>query len=105
MAAQGQPFANLVVVRSNEAQESMPEPGLARKVSAYNDKLLLVEHRMQKGWAGAVHSHLHQKIVYVVRGGVSRGASAIEESLVADIFTPFGEDYSDHAAGGISFTD
>jgi quercetin dioxygenase-like cupin family protein len=30
---------------------------------------------------------------FVVRGGVEHGASALEESLVIDVFTPCREDY------------
>ena len=45
-----------------------PEPGLTRRVGAYNDKLFLAEHRMEKGWAGAAHSHPHDQAVYVVSG-------------------------------------
>jgi len=71
---------------------------------------------MEKGWVGTVHSHPHDQIVYVVRGhlkvtcqgktfdlrtgdtfvvrgGVEHGASALEESLVIDVFTPSREDY------------
>jgi len=116
MAAQERAFPDLVVIKSGEARESTPEPGLTRKVLAYNDKLFLVEHRMQKGWVGALHSHPHEQVAYVisghlkvtclgktfdawagdsyvVRGGVEHGAAALEESLVVDIFTPCREDY------------
>jgi quercetin dioxygenase-like cupin family protein len=71
---------------------------------------------MIKGWAGAMHSHPHDQVVYivrghlkvncqgksfelragdtfVVRGGVQHGASALEDSLVVDVFTPCREDY------------
>lgn len=116
MATQAQPFPDLVVVRSVDAKESAPEPGLQRKVLAYNDKLFLAEHRMEKGWKGALHSHPHEQIVYVVRGhlrvtcqgvtfevstgdtflvrgGVEHGAAALDDSLVVDVFTPCREDY------------
>jgi len=116
MVAQGHSFSELVVVKTGDARESFPELGLARKVLVYNDKLMLVEHRMRKGWAGALHSHPHEQIAYVVsgrlsvtcldqtfevgtgdsflvRGGVKHGASALEDSVVVDIFTPCREDY------------
>jgi quercetin dioxygenase-like cupin family protein len=116
MIAQGQSFPDLVVVKTGEAQESFPEAGLVRKVLAYNDKLFLVEHRMRKGWAGALHSHPHEQIAYVVsgrltvtclgksievragdsflvRGGVQHAASALEDSVVVDVFTPCRRDY------------
>ena len=116
MGSQAKMFPDLVVVNHEAAKESQPEPGLTRKVMAYNDKLFLAEHQMIKGWAGAVHSHPHDQVVYivrghlkvncqgksfelragdtfVVRGSVQHGASAIEDSLVIDVFTPCREDY------------
>lgn len=95
---------------------SEPEAGLKRRVLAYNEKLFLAEHEMVKEWVGTLHSHPHDQIVYVVRGylkvscqgktfeirtgdtfvvrgGVEHGASALEDSLVIDVFTPWREDY------------
>jgi quercetin dioxygenase-like cupin family protein len=106
----------VVVVTSSETKQSAPEPGLMRLVGAYNDKLFLAEHRMEKGWIGAAHSHPHEQIVYVifghlkvtaagktfdahtgdsflVRGGVEHQASAVEASHVIDVFTPCRNDY------------
>jgi len=116
METQSKTYPDLVVTPSNHAKESHPEPGLTRRVLAYNDKLFLAEHQMVKGWAGAMHSHPHDQVVYivsghlkvncqgksfelragdkfVVRGGVQHGASAIEDSRVIDVFTPCREDY------------
>src|SRR5260370_32898046 len=84
---------------------------------------------MMKDWVGTVHSHPHDQIVYVVhgqirftcqgntfearkgdtfvvRGGVQHGASAIENSLAVDVFTPCREDYitrADCSASSSSF--
>ena len=116
MGPQAKVFPDLIVVNHDAAQESKPEPGLTRKVMAYNDKLFLAEHQMSKGWIGTIHSHPHEQVVYVVRGrlkvtcqgktfevqagdtfvvrgGVEHGASALEDSLVIDVFTPCREDY------------
>jgi quercetin dioxygenase-like cupin family protein len=113
MGTQTRTFPDFVVVAHEDGQESAPESGLKRRVLAYNDKLFLAEHEMVKGWAGTVHSHPHEQIVYVhlkitcqgrtvdlrtgdtfvVRGGVEHGASAMEDSLVIDVFTPCREDY------------
>jgi quercetin dioxygenase-like cupin family protein len=103
-------------VSGASVQPSFPEPGLERRVGAYNEKLFIAEHRMEKGWAGAAHSHPHDQVVYVVsghllvtagdqtfeihagdsfvvRGGVLHQASALEPSVVIDVFTPCREDY------------
>jgi len=116
MAPDTEPYPDLVVVKRAQAKESKPEPGLTRRVMAYNDKLFLAEHQMARGWSGTVHSHPHDQIVYVVlghlmvtcqgktfdartgdtfvvRGGIEHGAAALEDSLVIDVFTPCREDY------------
>jgi quercetin dioxygenase-like cupin family protein len=108
--------ADYSVVRSNEGTIRSPERGLVRRVGAYNSKLLLAEHRMERGWVGAKHQHEHDQIVYVVsgqltvtvgdetfsagagdsfvvRGGVDHQAAAMEDSVVVDVFTPCRNDY------------
>jgi len=108
--------SDFVFVQSADTTAKTPESGLVRRVGAYNDKLLLAEHRMEKDWVGSRHSHPHEQIVYivrghlrvtigettfdaragdsfVVRGGVEHQASALSESLVIDIFTPCRNDY------------
>jgi quercetin dioxygenase-like cupin family protein len=105
-----------VVVKGAEARQSNPERGLTRLVGAFNEKLFLAEHRMEKGWVGLAHSHPHEQIVYVVsghlkvtcagetfyvrsgdsflvRGGVEHQASALEPTQVIDVFTPCRNDY------------
>jgi quercetin dioxygenase-like cupin family protein len=109
-------FPDVMYVAGAQARESHPEPGLVRRYGAVNDKLTLVEHCMEKGWAGAAHSHPHDQMVFVisghvrfaasgktfelrtgdsllVRGGVEHQAWAIEPSYVIDVFTPCREDY------------
>jgi quercetin dioxygenase-like cupin family protein len=96
---------------------SSPEPGLSRQVLAFDEKLMLVRHLMEKGWVGAKHSHPHDQLVYIVQGrlqftaggatfdvrtgaslvvpgGVEHQARALEQSEVLDIFTPFRQDYA-----------
>jgi quercetin dioxygenase-like cupin family protein len=116
MSSPADKYPDLVVVAHDAAPESKPEPGLTRKVMAYNDKLFVAEHQMAGGWKGAIHSHPHDQAVYVVRGhvrvtcqgksfevrsgdsfvvrgGVEHGAAALEDSLLVDVFTPCREDY------------
>jgi len=113
---QAKAIPDFIVVQHKDGKTSEPEAGLKRRVLAYNEKLFLAEHEMVKGWTGTMHSHPHDQIVYVVRGhlqvtsqgktfdirtgdtfvvrgGVEHGASALEESLVVDVFTPWREDY------------
>jgi quercetin dioxygenase-like cupin family protein len=105
------------VISSNDETMSNPEAGLRRQVMSYSPRMMLVRHRMQRGWVGARHSHPHEQMVYVVSGhlifehpggrfeaktgdsflvpgGVEHQASALEESEVLDVFTPYREDYA-----------
>jgi quercetin dioxygenase-like cupin family protein len=93
-----------------------PEPGLEREVLVHSPAMMLVRHRMRKGWSGAAHSHPHEQLVYVISGTIdikardlhhraSAGDSfivppdimhqptALEDSVVLDVFTPAREDY------------
>jgi len=111
-----QTLSGFAHVKSIDVKPSQPEPGLTRRVGATNEKLTVVEHRMEKGWVGARHSHPHDQIVYiicghlkvtcgdtsfevkagdsfVVKGGVEHQAFAIESSHVIDVFTPRRDDY------------
>jgi unsaturated pyranuronate lyase len=109
--------AEVVVVPAGSVVASAPEPGLTRLVGAYNEKLFLAEHRMEAGWIGVAHSHPHDQMAYVVsghltvtaggrtfearagdsfviQGGVEHQATALEASVVIDVFTPCRSDYS-----------
>src|SRR5450631_4396590 len=100
-------FPDLVVKSGDEMARSHPELGLTRLIGAHNGKLLLAEHHMEAGWAGAAHSHPHDQMAYVVsghlrvragertfevrtgdsfviQGGVEHQASALEPSVVID---------------------
>jgi quercetin dioxygenase-like cupin family protein len=110
-------MALIEVVPSQQDSMSEPEPGLRRQVMSYSPSMMLVRHRMQKGWVGTRHSHPHEQMVYVVSGhlsfahpggsfeakmgdsflvpgGVEHQASALENSEVLDVFTPYREDYA-----------
>jgi quercetin dioxygenase-like cupin family protein len=105
------------VIASDDAGMSVPEAGLRRQVMSYSPSMMLVRHRMVKGWVGTKHSHPHEQMVYIVSGkitftspdgtfqtkagdcflvpgGVEHQASAQEDSEVLDIFTPMREDYA-----------
>jgi quercetin dioxygenase-like cupin family protein len=107
----------LEVTPSSDAAMSTPEPGLRRQVMSYSPSLMLVRHRMEKGWAGAQHAHPHEQMVYVVSGhlvfespagkfeartgdsflvpgGVPHQATALADSEILDVFTPYREDYA-----------
>ena len=56
------------VTASHDESMSQPEPGLRRQVMAWSPGMMLVRHRMKKGWVGARHSHPHEQMVYIISG-------------------------------------
>ncbi len=111
------PDNKIPVTASDDSIMTNPEDGLRRQVMSYSPSMMLVRHRMRKGWVGAKHSHPHEQMVYIVSGhivfehpggkfdaksgdsflvagNVEHQASAVEDSEVLDIFTPYREDYA-----------
>jgi quercetin dioxygenase-like cupin family protein len=107
----------VIYTATDGTKTSAPEPGMVRQVLAYSPELMLVRHNLEKGWKGARHSHPHHQLVYVVRGhiqfqaaekswemrtgdsivvdgGIAHEASALEESEILDVFTPYREEYA-----------
>ncbi|PWM20415.1 MAG: cupin domain-containing protein [Collinsella tanakaei] len=100
-------------------EETVPEAageGVVRRVLAYGKELMCVENTFQKGAVGALHSHPHTQITYVVSGrfrftigdttrevgpgdtmlkqdGVVHGCTCLEAGILLDIFTPMREDF------------
>ncbi len=90
--------------------------GIKRKITAYNDSLMCVEVHFEKGAIGAVHTHPHEQISYIISGefefeigGVKKllkagdttfkqadiphGAVCKEAGILLDIFTPCRSDF------------
>lgn len=89
---------------------------VTRRILAYNDGLMCVENTFETGAVGALHSHPHTQITYVVSGkfsftidgetrtvskgdtmlkvdGVVHGCTCLEAGILLDIFTPMREDF------------
>ena len=90
--------------------------GVIRRVLAYTDGLMCVENHFEEGAVGALHSHPHTQITYVVSGvfeftidgevhtvkagdtllkqdGVIHGCVCVEDGILVDVFTPMREDF------------
>ena len=90
--------------------------GVVRRVLAYSRDLMCVENTFEKGAVGALHSHPHTQITYVVSGafefeiegekrvvkagdtmlktdGVEHGCVCLEAGVLLDIFNPMREDF------------
>ena len=64
-----------------------PEPGLRRQVMSWSPDMMLVRHRMKKGWVGAKHSHPHEQMVYIVSGHLTFGVpGGVFEARTGDSF-------------------
>ena len=90
--------------------------GVTRRILAYNEGLMCVENTFEEGAVGALHSHPHTQITYVVSGefsfcidgetkvvrpgdtmlkqdGVIHGCTCLKAGVLLDIFTPMREDF------------
>jgi len=90
--------------------------GIKRKITAYNDNLMCVEVHFETGAVGAMHSHPHEQITYILSGrfefniggnkkvlsagdatykqpNIEHGAVCLEAGVLLDIFTPCRKDF------------
>lgn len=90
--------------------------GVIRRILAYTDDLMCVENTFETGAVGAMHSHPHTQITYIVSGefsftigeetrtvkagdsllktdGVIHGCTCVQAGILLDIFTPMREDF------------
>ena len=99
-----------------DIEGSSPSEGVVRKVLAYSDAVMCVEHTLDAGAAVPMHSHPHAQIAYIVEGrfsftigdevrelskgdtictqsDVKHGAICLEKGIVLDFFNPMREDF------------
>lgn len=90
--------------------------GVSRKVLAYDEDIMSVEVRFEKGAVGVMHTHPHTQISYVLEGkfeatidgkteiiskgdtyitppNAPHGVVCLEEGALLDIFTPMRKDF------------
>ena len=90
--------------------------GVKRKIMSYNGDIMSVEVRFEKGAVGAMHTHPHTQISYVLAGkfeatiggetqiisvgdtyitepDIPHGVVCLEEGALLDIFTPMRADF------------
>lgn len=105
-----------MVVINNEVKEIDLGEGLTRKILAHDGKMMAVEVSFKKGSIGALHTHEHEQISYVLEGkfelnmageksiitkgdtyytkpNLEHGVVALEDGKLLDIFTPQREDF------------
>lgn len=103
-------------VPHSAAQPETVAPGVVRRVLAYTDGLMCVENQFEAGAVGALHSHPHTQITYVLSGvfsftiagetrtvrqgdtllkedGVEHGCTCLQSGALLDIFHPMRADF------------
>jgi len=103
-------------VFNKDIEGDSPSSGVLRKVLAYCDTLMCVEHHFEAGAEGAMHSHPHTQITYIAEGrfrftigdetkevtkgdtlckqnGVIHGCVCLEKGILVDFFHPMREDF------------
>lgn len=105
-----------MVLKYEDIIPSNPEPGVTRRILARGGSMMGVEASFIKGAVGSVHRHPHEQVSYIVSGSFQyeadgikyilkagdsyyvepdslHGATALEDSVILDIFTPQREDF------------
>ena len=90
--------------------------GVHRQIMGYDDKLMLVNVKFNKGGIGVMHQHYHSQVTYVMSGkfevtigeekkvltagdsfyippNVMHGAICLESGFLIDTFSPIREDF------------
>ena len=109
-------YENEVVVYHSDTDPIPAAEGVVRRIKAYNKEVMCVENSFETGAVGALHSHPHTQLTYIVSGryrftvgdktyevgagdtllktdGVIHGCVALEGGVMLDFFTPVREDF------------
>lgn len=91
-------------------------PGIKRQMFGYDDRIMLVKVKFEKGAIGAVHKHHHSQVSYVESGefeltigeekkvlktgdgffvpsNMLHGSVCLEPGVLIDVFSPQREDF------------
>ena len=90
--------------------------GMQRQLFGYDDKVMMVKIKFEKGAVGAMHQHPHSQVTYIESGtfdmtidnvtkrltagdgyyvlpGLVHGITCIEPGMLVDVFSPMREDF------------
>ena len=110
------PIAEKAFIISTEMPWESVDNGVERKILGYDEQLMMVNVRFEKGAVGTLHHHVHRQISYVQSGrfevsidGIKKileqgdcffvapdlehGVIALEKGMLVDIFTPARKDF------------
>ncbi len=101
---------------NNDHQWEKFGEGIRRKILGYEKDIMLVAVEFKKDAAANIHKHPHTQISHIVRGSfevninnekkimkagdvflvlpnLDHGVTALEDSMLVDVFTPYREDF------------
>jgi len=107
---------NRPFIVSGEIECEVLDGGVDRKILGYDDEIMMVRVRFEKGAIGSLHHHIHRQISYVESGrfevtingnmkmlqqgdcffvapDLVHGVVALEQGSLIDIFTPARQDF------------
>jgi quercetin dioxygenase-like cupin family protein len=105
-----------IFIEDKDIAWEFPDPGVRRKVMAYNDQLMLVRVDFEQGAVGTLHEHYHSQISHVESGAFEvqidgekkvlragdafyvppdtvHGVVCLEAGVLIDVFNPSREDF------------
>lgn len=105
-----------MVLKYQDIVPTNPAPGITRRILARGGNMMGVEASFEKGAVGEAHRHPHEQVSYVLSGsfayevegkqyilhrgdsyyvapGELHGATALEDAVILDIFTPQRQDF------------
>lgn len=100
----------------NEIPWESPSPGIQRQMYGYDNKVMMLKVKFEKGSVGALHEHHHSQVTYVESGAfemtigeekkvlykgdgyyvpphVVHGCVCLEAGMLIDVFAPMREDF------------
>lgn len=101
---------------NNDHQWEKFGEGIRRKILGYEKEIMLVAVEFKKDAAANIHKHPHKQISYLVKGSfevninnekkimkagdvflvlsnLDHSVTALEDSMLVDVFTPYREDF------------
>tara|TARA_R110002051_G_scaffold72095_6_gene130404 strand:- start:4799 stop:5146 length:348 start_codon:yes stop_codon:yes gene_type:complete len=101
---------------SSEIEWENVGDGVQRQIMGYDDKIMMVNVKFEKGSIGPMHQHYHSQVTYISSGqfemtigdetrilnagdsfyipsNVAHGLVCLEAGLLIDVFSPIREDF------------
>ena len=111
-----EPIRGQAFINANEMEWEQLGGGVERKILGYDDQVMMVVVRFEKGAIGSLHHHVHRQVSYVESGkfeveidgkkkilqqgdsffvapDLVHGVVALEAGSLVDVFTPAREDF------------